>query len=177
MRLFIPLDLIESNDMFKALAFRYMAIDRPREFNGVDIIIPFGDLYQDMLPLLLSYNIRMEELNSWIELPISKLDEFVPEAFEYAYKNIDEDGKKSDLKTLREYVLSYRENESTCLIKVSHKDANGSRQFETTYEETMEFINEYGKDDLSNIFVKDELIQSKIAGYNADDDVTKISKG
>jgi hypothetical protein len=152
----MPIGKVEREPVYQAMLQKLYWMGINPQFNQEDLntsIISVDFIYQDIFPKLIVDGMRIEGLDCWIELDKSVLDE---------HNKIDVE----DTRTLRDYVLNYLENDTTCLIRVSHCDIGSkSRTGTTTSEELYAFIDKYGDDTLSNVFVETSVIESKKLEY------------
>lgn len=155
--IFLPVALLQSDTIYQAILQQvyYMGI-LPIYHEDETTLLPVDYIFQSIFPKLISDSIQIEGLTCWVELPKSHLDQ----------QNLVD---LTDNRTLRDYVLNYYENDTTCLIKVSHcelgmKCAIGS----STSVELYNFLDKYANETLSNVFVEKSVIESKISEYVAE---------
>lgn len=136
---------------------KFLIEDRERKLVNGFLEIPFTDLYENVFQLLYSKNVQMKDLRCWIEIDKKYLDYVVPETFPNCYI---EEGSKAR-KKLRDYVISYRENETKAVIICGDNTNQQLPNSELLYS----FLAKYANEDLSNCYTYAPSIKEKLKEY------------
>jgi len=158
MKVKIKTDSLLAIPELKATIDKYVIENRPRYMEGENLVIPFEDLYDDMFKLLYSKNAIMDDLLAYIEIPTSKLLEFVPDNF--ADNMLD--GKQ---RIFENYFLSCMKKKETCLVQIGHLETAINRFALTKNAELRLFVEYFGNNDLTNIFTHTDSIATAKERY------------
>ena len=175
-KLYLPITLIQQDDVYKNVLSQlyYMGIV-PSFFTTEESLLTVDFLYQDIFPKMINDGIRIDDLDCWIEIDKALLNEVVLESDGFVsctsvIETLDDDGVVSTTtltKTVKDYVLHYKENDNTALILASHVDFDiRSRTGGTTSEELYAFLNKYADETMSNCYVEDVAIAAKFLEYD-----------
>jgi hypothetical protein len=95
----------------------------------------------------------LENFIGWIVVPLSKLDEEVPNTFLNCYK-LDEEGVPTqEIKTLKEWLKGcYTANDTEAIFPTLAVDDDNCNKRAPEWNLTVALIDTYGNDDLSNVY-------------------------
>lgn len=168
MKLFIPISLIENDEVYNQMAMRFLFLGKKTKANkdNTEIEIEFKDIYQDLFPKMVADDIKMEGTNFYCEIDSAKLDEPVPKDFPNSSITIGTE-KESVVKQklLKDYIFGsplIKDGKALIIIGYSNLPRNSRTSNSITTDSFLrKFLIEYANKDLSNIFTEDSIIATK----------------
>ena len=177
-KIYLPLTKIQGDPIYEAMMLQLMYIGMHPVLNKDDFntsILNTTHIYQSIFPKLISDGVRIDDVDCWIEIDKTLLDDTVLESDGFidctkVVETFDEEGEiigsETQTVTLRDYVNNYHEGETTALILASHREFGTTNRIGgTKSEELYVFLNKFGDATLSNCYVEDTTKASKISEY------------